>query len=298
MILITGATGFIGKNLINALPRKNNVKILARDPIKAKNLFPDLEIVKGDIATGKGIKEALEDVSIVIHLAGMVSYSKPREELFRINVTGTRNLLRYCDNVKRFIFSSSVSVYGPIETKANENHRTNPVNPYGESKLEAEKLVKDSGISHVILRIAPVYGVGSPSWIKNLKLLESGFPIPRTKNLTHIVHISDVVNALKLSMKKGSGIYNIADKKPVEFTKFAEMIVKLLGKRPIKVPFWIVKLLAKAKGMDTYLEVLTMNRNYDITKARRELGYEPKAVLEKEIRNMVKWYKMSNLKFL
>ena len=148
-----------------------------------------------------------------------------------------------------------------------------------------------SGIRNVILRIAPAYGRGSPSWLKNLRLLDKGFPIPNTRNMTHVVHVSDFVQALVRSVDKGEGVYNIADSAPVPFVEFAETVVRALGRHPRKMPVFLVNLLARLKGMKTYMDVLTMNRHYVIDKAKRELGFRPRANLGKEIDKMVDWYK-------
>lgn len=295
MILITGATGFIGSNLVKELLSKGyNLRVLVRNPATVKKLFSKADIVKGDITQKETLKNALRDIDTVIHLAGIVSYSKPRQEIFKINVEGTKNLLEFCNNVEKFIFSSSVAVFGNIKGKANENYPCNPTNPYGESKYEAEKIIMNSGIDSLILRLAPVYGVGSKQWIKNLKLLESGFPIPNTKNLTHILHVSNACKAFELGLKKGKGIYIIADANPIPFLEFAETLIKLLGKKPKRIPVWLAKLIASFKGMGTYLDVLIQNRNYDISKAKRELGYKPKANFELEVKKMVEWYKSVN----
>lgn len=292
MLLVTGATGFIGTNLVESLVRKGHrVRALCRDREKAKLLPEKAEIFIGDVERPQTLAGALDDVDTVIHLAGMVSYSKSREDLFRANAIGTKNLLEHCGKVKRFILSSSVSVYGEVKGEADENYPLSPTTIYGESKLKAETYVRDSGIPGVILRIAPVYGVGSPSWKKNLKILERGFPIPKTRNVTHVVHISDVVQAFEKAIGKGSGIYNIAGKKPVPFVELAETLLNLLGKKPRNMPVFIVKSIAAATGMKAYLNVLTMNRHYFIRKAEKELGYEPKADLRKELKRMVDWYK-------
>lgn len=294
MILVTGATGFIGSAFVKKLFNSGKqVRILTRDKEKLKKLR-GVKVVQGDILNPASLKKALRDVDIVVHLAGLVSYSKPRSELFRVNVEGTRNLLEACSDcdLKRFIFSSSVSVLGPtpIDEKVDEDSPYNPINPYGQSKMHAEKDIMQADFPSIILRMAPIYGSGSPSWKKNLGLLEKGFPIPDVESKTHIVHISDVVQAFLLSLEKGSGIYLIADKKPIKFLRLAEMLMENLEKKPKILPEWLIHLAARLAGMRPYLKVLTMNRNYDISKARKELGYEPKANLEEEIKKMVDWY--------
>jgi len=294
MILVTGATGFIGKELTqNLLSKGHKVKVLCRDEEKAKEIFPKADVFRGDLSQPETLKSAAKGVETVVHLAGMVSYSRPREEIFSANVETTRNLLAECRNVKRIVFSSSVSVYGEVREKADEYYPLGPANAYGQSKLECERLIESSGIPYIMLRIAPIYGKGSPSWGKNLRLLEKGFPVPKTKNLTHVVHISDVVQALEKSVKAGrdrKGIYNIAGSRPLPFVSFAEDIMKLLGKKPRRMPMFVVKGIAKGMGMGAYFDVLTMNRNYVIRKAGKDLGYAPKAEFKKKLKEMVEWY--------
>jgi dihydroflavonol-4-reductase len=292
MLLVTGAAGFIGDNLVRILLKKDyNIRALCLNKEEAARVPKKVEKVIGDITKPETLRNIGKDIDKVVHLAGVVSYSMPRERMFFINVDGTRNLLKECTDVDKFIFSSSVSVYGEIKGEADESYPFSPKNPYGESKAEDERLILDSGLKHVMLRIAPIYGLGSPSWLKNLGLLERGFPIPNTKNTTHIVHVSDAVQAFVKAVEKGNGVYNIADKEPLPFVEFAESIVRLLGKTPKRLPYFIVALLARAKGMKPYLDVLTMNRNYVIRKAEKELGYAPEADFGVETKKMVEWYR-------
>jgi nucleoside-diphosphate-sugar epimerase len=295
MLLVTGATGFVGSNVLNEIGKsRRDIRILAMDYENAKKMYPKYEIVRGDITNPETLKEVGKDVDVVIHLAGLVSYSKPRDVLFKINVEGTRNILEACKKADKFIFSSSVSVYGEIHGQADESYPRNPKNFYGESKREAENLIRDYGMNNVIFRIAPIYGEGSPEWLRNLSMLEKGFPIPQTENLTHVTHIFNAVQAFELALKpKAKGIYNIADEEPVKFVDFASELVRLLGKEPVFYPYWFVKFIARMKGVKKYLDVLVMNRNYDISNAINELGYTPKIDFYKELEKMVEWYKKS-----
>ncbi len=292
MLLVTGGTGFVGRNLIARLLRKgHDVRLLCLPDEDVGNLQNKVDVVRGDITKPETLHKAVAGVDTVIHLAGLVSYTKPKSVLYGINASGTKNLIKHCKKVDRFIFSSSVSVYGEISGKADESYPLSPITPYGQSKAVAEKVIENSGVGHVILRIAPAYGKGSPNWLRNLKLLDKGFPIPSTDNKTHVVHVSDFVQALERSVKKGEGIYNIADRKPLPFVQFAETIVRMLGRKPRRMPMSLVSLLARLKGMKPYLDVLTMNRHYVIEKAVKELGYRPRANLEAEIKRMVEWYR-------
>ncbi|MBN1897011.1 MAG: NAD(P)-dependent oxidoreductase [Candidatus Aenigmarchaeota archaeon] len=292
MILVTGATGFVGSEVTKRLIEKGyKVRALCMNRNSIASLPKGVEAVEGDITKEQTLISATDGVDIVIHLAGIVSYSLSTEELFRINAIGTKHLLQQCAGVKKFIHASSVSVYGEVKGEADENYPATPSTPYGESKLKAEQFVRDSGINHVILRMAPVYGKGSPSWKKNLKLLEKGFPVPNTDNMTHVLHVTDAADAFVKAVEKGSGTYNIADSSPMHFTDFADKLLTLLGKKPRHLPFFMVRAAAAAMKMGIYLNVLTMNRHYVIRKARRELGFEPKADFDKESAKMVEWYK-------
>jgi nucleoside-diphosphate-sugar epimerase len=292
MILVTGACGFLGASLVPELLGKGySVRALCRSPESAKTLPKKVDASIGDVTIPETLGGALRGVETVIHLAGMVSYSKPREELFRVNAIGTRNLLDQCKGVKKFVLASSVSVYGEIRGEADESYPIMPGTAYGESKAAAERFAQASGIRSVMLRIAPMYGKGSDSWVKNLELLDRGFPIPSTKNLTHVVHVSDAVQAIVKSVEKGEGAYNIAAGKPVPFVDFAEEIVRALGKNPRRLPPFMVSAMATAAGMKRYLDVLTMNRNYSIRKAAEEIGYAPKADFSEKVREMVEWYR-------
>lgn len=295
MILVTGGTGFIGQRLVRNLVRKGRkVRVLARDREKAGKVLPrKAEVVEGDISKPGTLGPALRGVKEVVHLAGMVSYSRPRKELLRINLEGTLNLLEACRKagVKRFIFSGSVGAMGPIRGTADENYPCRPSTPYGESKLKAEMAVLDSGIPSVVLRLAPVYGKGSPSWKKNLKMLEKGFPIPEVKGLTHVLSVGNAVQAFERALDKGSGVYLIADREPVYFREFASGLVRMLGKEPKYSSPWMASFMATLAGKMQYLRVLTMNRHYNTLKARKELGYKPAGDFRKGLKEMVDWYK-------
>jgi UDP-glucose 4-epimerase len=292
MLLVTGATGFLGSNVMRAIAsERKDIRILAHDYEKAKKMYPFCEVMMGDITQPQSLKGVGKDVDTLVHLAGLVSYTKSKNELFEINVEGTKNILEACSGLKKSILASSVSVYGEIKGKADESYPIKPENFYGWSKAEAEKVVADSGVTSVVFRIAPIYGEGSPQWLRNLKLLEKGFPIPETKNLTHVTHISNAAQAFRLALKpRAKGIYNIADEKPVNFVDFASELVRLLGKRPKVMPYWLVSLGARMKGMKAYFDVLTLNRNYDISKAK-ELGYKPEVDFSTELKKMIEWYK-------
>ncbi len=292
MILVTGATVFIGSAFLKKLgASERRVRVLTRDTAKTKGV-KGVEAVCGDILDPASLENAVKGADAVVHLAGLVSYTLPRRELFRINVEGTKNLLDACKaaGVRRFVFASSVSVYGRNKGPVDELAATRPFNHYGASKLAAEELVKGSGLEYVILRLAPVYGAGSPQWAKILKLLDGGFPVPDVKSRTHVLSVGNAAQALALTVKGPPGIYNIADVSPVGFTEFAETLVRLLGKRPKRLPLWVVSLGAFFRRLGPYLAVLVEERHYNITAAKMGLRYRPADDFDAGLKRMVSWY--------
>lgn len=292
MILVTGATGFIGQEVTKYLLKKRkNVRIVSRDKLKATRMFPKVEVIVGDLSDIKIVKNALKNVDTVIHIAGEVSYKKNAKDLYDNNVLATENLVSESKNIKKFIFASSVGVYDANSKKITENSKIKPSSPYGQSKYEAERIIIKSGIPYVSLRIAPVFGAGSRSWARAIKMFEKGIPIPKTKNATHLIHVSDVAEAFYLALGKGKGIYNIAGKDRIKITDLCKEIMTGLGKEPKLSPYWYINLLVSLAGSGRDFKAFTQNRNYDISKAEKELGFKSKANLEKEIKNMVNWYK-------
>jgi NADH dehydrogenase len=291
MILITGATGLIGKNLVrNLLSKGYSIRILARSKEKAKQLFPNVEVVKGDIIHRKHIPiKAFKDVSKVIHLAGLIDYRSP-ELLFRVNRDGTRHLLEKCKNIDKIIFASSVDVFGKIVGIADENYSCNPIDAYGQSKLEAEEIISSYNIPNVIFRFGIVYGKEAYWFKKGLDFLSFGF-VPKTKTSTQIIHVSDVVRALELGLSCKKGLYIIADEKPVSHFRLFKKLIILLGKKPVEVPLWMAKLGSSIIGLRNLFNIIMLNRVFDTSKAKKEIGFKSKADLEIELRDMVEWYK-------
>lgn len=164
--LVTGGAGRLGGNLCRLISASGN-------PVRAFDLtnvswdhirdIAGVEIYKGDVADALSVKRACEDVDVVIHLAALLP---PRSEVdteltFQVNLEGTRyivDVLRSRQDVP-LIFASSISTYGITsseELPICEEHAQVAHNIYSDSKIDAEKLIKDSGVPHVILRVAPI----------------------------------------------------------------------------------------------------------------------------------------------
>lgn len=167
-VLVTGGAGFVGSHVVDHLVGRGD-DVVAADDLStgdARNLPPRVPLVRVDVADGEALAEALlgERFDAVVHAAAearvVVSVADPaRSE--RVNVRGTANVLARARDVgaRRFVFfSTGGALYGETPTCASEDTPPRPISPYGQHKLQAEGLVKASGLSHAILRPGNVYG--------------------------------------------------------------------------------------------------------------------------------------------
>jgi nucleoside-diphosphate-sugar epimerase len=246
-ILITGATGFIGKRLINAI--SGQVKVLSR------NKQDGYETIVCDLSLDVIPKSALQDVDTIFHLAGfshdMRDASKIKDVYYKINVDATTQLAKLAVKfgVKKFIFVSSVKAGGTSVSKkcTNENEQSNLEGIYGKTKRKAElmllKIGQESDMHVSIIRPSLVYG---PNAKGNLKLMLSGIkngwfpPLPETGNQRSMIHVDDVVRAILLvaENKRANGeIFIATDRNPHSSREIYNAMCIVLNK---SIPKWSV----------------------------------------------------------
>ncbi len=277
MILVTGATGFVGKNLIEKLSKNQKIRCLVR---KDSDLGKSIEVVKGDLTDVKYLKEATKNVSTVIHLAAIINSSN-KEEFERINIEGTRNLVKACkeNNVKKFIHLSTCDVI--LKNK----------NDYASSKLEAENIVKASGLNYFIIRPTVIYGKGDKESLGMLFNVIKKYPFaPVIGNGNYElqpVHIDDVIGIILkcLSLKTANRTYFVAGPNPVTFNRIIDITSKVLSKKVFKIHFPLLLLRIILKPYElisknpsiTYKELLavTENKTCNISVTEKELGFKP-----------------------
>ena len=278
-ILITGATGFIGSNLIKFLRKKNeNVVGLSRHGSHDKKIY-SLSLCQR-LALEKFVKKHKCDV--VIHLAAQLNEKNPNI-IFKENCHNTKNLLDCCikNGVKRFIFASTHLVYAKSQyLPIDEYHKVNPLTNYAMSKLISENMCKTYStlyeLETIILRISSVYGMGQPNkyiiptMIKNY--LKKKLVVHKYRNgyqLMDLIHISDVCKALELCYKsKKLGIFNIASGKPLTSLDIAKKFLKLDSN---------IKIITKNIPKETN------HFFYNIQKAEKELKFKPSIKISKKI---------------
>lgn len=298
-ILVTGGAGFIGKHLVKSLIEKGNVVTIFDNFSNAEKssvssiVNMGAKIIEGDITKLEDITNAIEEHDVVVHLAAKISVEesiKNPAETFHINVDGTRNVLIACEknHVKKIIVASSAAVYGESspEIKLTEDSKTNPISPYGESKVMMEHEIREFIAKHdincVILRFFNIYGVEqSPEYAgvitKFIKRIATNKPLEifgdgmQTRDF---VSIKDVISSIYDAIENGkNGTYNIASGKIVTVKELAEFMISLSGK-----DLGIIYSNAK-KGDIRFSQA-------DISLAKKELKYLPKYGLE-EIKNLL-----------
>jgi len=310
IVLITGATGFIGKSLVKRLLSREKYKIvcLVRKTSNVDFLIENrVETVVGDIYDFAGMEKIFKDVrpDIVIHAAAKVTDAN-ETELYNYNVTGTHNICELCFvyNVEKLVYLSSVSVIsGNGDVPLTENLPYNASNPYGKSKIEAEKLAvnyRKKGLPVSILRPCMVYGEDEPHALNRiLRLAEKRripiLNVPGMDSKLHLVYVENVTDALELALEKKealTGTFMIADKEVITLRKFLKIIYDALGKgTPPVVPRWLVRCLMIFPPFRFRVQRIFKGRVYDISRAKRKLGYDPEISTEDGLRRSVRYWK-------
>jgi UDP-glucose 4-epimerase len=261
-ILILGADGFIGSNLVKSLQKEKKYKIFAFDHFRGgvsrniQSFDKDLVMVPGDFLNKEDIKKALVGIDYVFHFISLTTPgSSMNEPLIDVNtnIVGTINLLEECviAEVKRVIFSSSGGAIYGNENKDiyAEEDATNPISPYAISKLTIEKYLEyfkiNKGLDYLILRYANPYGpgqnvVGSQGIIPIfLNLIRQDKPITifgDGKNIRDYIYIDDLINITKLlfSKKTKYKIYNVGSGKGESINEIISIMSKVV-KKNIKI---------------------------------------------------------------
>jgi len=283
-ILITGTTGFLGKELVNQLS-SNTIFKLNRN-------IGDYHYDLGNVAP---IFQNSFDV--VIHNAGK-AHSVPKtneekEDFFKVNLGGTKNLLKGLETSipNQFVFVSSVSVYGLDQgERITENNDLLARDPYGVSKIQAEKLVQEWCKQHkvvcTILRLPLVVGSNPPGNLgAMIKGIQKGyyFNIDGGKAQKSMVLAEDVARFIPVIAPIG-GIYNLTDGVHPSFSALSFAIAK---KKMINLPLSVVKIIGylgdffgkKTPINSIKVKKMTSDLTFDDSKAR-EMGWNPQSVLE------------------
>lgn len=318
-VLVTGATGFIGSHLAERLVEEGySVRALVRQSGDTSLLEPlGVEIVYGDIRDAVAAEKAVGGCGQVYHLAAKTTrHRSPKQEYYEINVEGTNNIARAAlkAGVGRLVYGSTVGAYGLIRKfLVDEGTETNPNTPYRKTKLLGEEAVlsynKKEGLPVVIARISSVIGPRSLNWLGLFQTVAAGHfrMLGSGENHIQMGYVSDVVDGLRRCAEAGGiegNLYIITGKEAVTLKQMVNMIaeesgVKISSKRSPELPFRLFHNLGsfvyRRFGFElprTHdYELFLSNRVFNISKAQKELGYEPKVFVKEAIQQTVKWYR-------
>jgi nucleoside-diphosphate-sugar epimerase len=290
-ILITGATGYVGTNLVDSLWRRGNLlRVLALPgTVGAFGTRERIEVITGDLSLMDVLRRAVADVDTVYHLAALLPGARA-ETLRSVNVAGTENVLAAClaARVRRLVYVSSVSVYAsaprgfpvaedyPLRAHGNAAYRE-----YAQSKIDAERILLRprirSELEHVIIRAPAVYGPRA-RWVERLLLrilVSPGAALraARRSPVMQWVYVSDLVHGLVLGgadLAAANQVFNIAGGEYTGLARVTGVVAKLLaGSR-------------REEGASAVLRQLPAcnELKWDIRKAADVLGYTPQVTLD------------------
>ena len=324
-ILITGASGFIGSFIVEEALKQGFETWAAVRKSSSKEYLQDerIHFIELNLSSKAQLIEQLRphQFDYVVHAAG-VTKCLNKADFRRINTEGTKDLVDALLDLqmplKRFVFLSSLSVFGAIKEQLpydeiREDDTPKPNTEYGRSKLEAERYIDSIGsrLPYIILRPTGVYGPREKDYFMMAKSIKQhiDFAVGYQRQDITFVYVTDVVQAVFLALEKGETgrKYFLSDGQVYQSTTFSDLIHEELG-RPwwlrITAPVWVLRVVTffgeyighmtgkvTALNIDKYNILRQRNWRCDIEPTRHELGFEPKVQLKEGVKTTIQWYK-------
>lgn len=299
-ILVTGGAGFIGSNITNQLIDRG-YGVLVYDNLSRgfkKLINPNAKLLISSLNEREKLRKALCDIDVVIHTAGFAivpeSVDKP-DLYYENNVTGSKILLEEMINgkVNKIVFSSSACVYGnPDKLPLTEESPIKATNPYGQTKIEIERLIqkynREEGLEGVILRYFNPYGPNEihdpethvvPNFVRAALLKK---PIPlywKGEQIRDFIYVEDLASAHIDTLNiRGLNIFNVGTGHGVKVIDLIQKIFEIVG---YEVP---IKDLGERNG-----DVPSLYTSAE--KIKREVGWEAKTNLDEGLSKTINWFK-------
>ncbi|MFJ2540737.1 NAD-dependent epimerase/dehydratase family protein [Pseudomonas sp. NPDC087614] len=312
-ILMTGATGFVGRALLHKLCEvpDDNVVALSRRTIEDAPTNSKFVISEG-FSVPEANLSLLKDIDVVVHCGARAHqmHDDPHtclEEYRRVNVLQTAKLAKQAveANVKRFIYISSIKVAGELTEKGrvfNAEDTPEPVDPYGVSKMEAERelqrLAAASQMELVIIRPVLVYGPGvKANFLTLISLINRRVPLPfaRVRNKRSFVYLGNLVEFIKLCLvhpAAANNVFLISDGEDLSTPGLVSKISAALGRSTflIPMPVRLMSLCAIIFGRRAITIRLFSSLQVDVSKNSVLLNWEPPYSVDQGIENTVKAY--------
>lgn len=320
-VLVTGGTGFTGKALVKRLLDEGH-EVTALDYKEGLNT-QDLRdwgarVVIGSVTDPDVLRDCMPDVEVIHHVAAAFRELNVDDTYYReVNVGGTRNVLETAldHGVRKVIYFSTCGVHGNVEhPPAAEDAPIQPADYYQQTKYEAEPIVADyvtKGLECLILRPAAIYGPGDPErFFMIFKRVAKGmFPMfGDGKTLYHPLYIDNLIDAAVLAMNspRGDGqAYLIADEEYVEIEALVKGVAEALDVEvsiphfpalPLVIVGHVCEKVCTPFGISPPIfprrvDWYRQNRAFDISRAKRDLGYQPRIGLTEGLQRTADWYR-------
>lgn len=306
MILVTGASGFVGGALCASLVYHSPLRISVRDKSKSE-LFANVDVFEASISPDQDWSSTLSGVTAVVHCAARVhvmseEVADPLFEFRRVNVDGTLNLARQASEagVRRFVFISSIKVNGDCTDLGHPftaDQIPVPSDPYGVSKFEAEMglraLSKETGMEVVIIRSPLVYGPEvKANFLSMMNWLRRGIPLPLgsvTKNRRSFVFIDNLVSMIIACINHPAAAnqtFLVSDDEDLSTAGLLERMALALGRpsKSIRVPTALITLGARLIGWSDISQRLCGSLQVDIKKTKDLLDWSPPVSVDEGLR--------------
>ena len=319
-VLVTGATGFTGGHLAQALAaRGEHVQALVRDATRAADLAAaGVELVAGDLRDPAALERAVANVEVVYHIAAVYRQAGlSRETYHEINAEAVGRMVEAAGKAgaRRVVHCSTVGVHGDVEhPPASEDAPLKPGDIYQESKLDGERLAREAaaraGIEVTIVRPSGIYGPGDRRLLKLFRGVARGrwVTLGRGEIYYHLTYIDDLVEGFRLcgeAPAAANRTYILAGNEVPTLNQLVEMVAQIAGvsvpRRHLPAwPFWtagaLCEVMCAPLGFEPPIyrrrvDFFTKSRAFDTSRARREIGYTPRVDLREGIRRTLDWYR-------
>jgi nucleoside-diphosphate-sugar epimerase len=321
--LVTGAAGFIGSHLVEALLHRGvHVRCLVRPTSNlawVKGL--PVEIIYGDCQEKDSLRPGVKDVDLVLHLAGATRAIEAKT-YFEVNALGTENLVQAClehnPRLQKFIYLSSQAAAGPGREggKKKESDHCWPVSPYGMSKRRGEELALTQAhkLPLLILRPSAVYGPRDKAFLALFQCLAKRIKPSISGGVEHLslCSVQDLVGAILLAAEtrtQNGEIFFLSDGQDYRMAEINDIFAQAMEVTAVRLRFpppvlrgiaAVAEYFAQVSGKPALIsrgraeEMIQPNWLCDITKARRLLGFEPQIPLARGAKLTFDWYRKEN----
>ncbi|WP_197702729.1 UDP-glucose 4-epimerase family protein [Sulfuricaulis limicola] len=311
-VLVTGATGFVGRALCQALHRCGyQVRAGLRSAATGADGYCRDRVVVGDLGPETDWRPAIDGVDAIVHLAARVHVLKERSrnplaEFRLVNVAATERLARMAaaSGVRRLVYVSSVKVNGEqtLESPFTETDAPKPHDAYGMSKYEAEqallKIAEEKNLEVVIVRPPLVYGSGvGGNFLRMMNWINRGFPLPlgSVPNSRSLIYLGNLVDALLTCVMhpRATGkIYLVSDGEDVSTPELVRRLAQAMGRHPRLIPFppALLRIAGLITGNSAEVERLVGSLRVDSSRIRRELQWTPPFSVTQGLHDTAAWY--------